>query len=156
MAIHHKRSGAHRGRGWKPVRGKRKFETTRLKDVSHDSSSEDGEDVNREPDEELDDSEGSVISSGSDLDLDEQSGENSYSTLLKLLNNDAKSNEPARKRRKLKSDERHTSQRDISIQADGYVGSEDELAILEASEEENVDDDVSDQESDNNDHSAND
>ncbi|KAF3480283.1 digestive organ expansion factor [Arthroderma uncinatum] len=145
MAIHHKRAKPQRGRGSKSLRGKRrKFETSRLKDVSEGNSSEDeAEDVSRGPVDELDGSEGSDISSGSDLD--EQPDENSYSTLLKLLHNGAKSDEPARKRRKIRSDTPHTAQHETSVQDDGDVEAVDELAVMEPSDEENMDDDVSDQ-----------
>ncbi|KAM5466530.1 rRNA-binding ribosome biosynthesis protein utp25 [Microsporum audouinii] len=139
MAVHHKRAGAHRGRGSKPGRGRgRKFETSRLKDVSEDNSSGDEERANVEPVEEPGDSEGSVVSSGSDLD--DQPRENSYSTLLKLLNSDAKSNEPARKKRKIRPNEQHTSLSELPIPVEGDVDPGNELVDMEESEDEIIDD----------------
>ncbi|EFQ96729.1 digestive organ expansion factor [Nannizzia gypsea CBS 118893] len=138
MAVHHKRAGSHRGRGSKAGRSRgRKFETSRLKDVSQDESSGKEENEHVEPEEEMDDSEASDVSSESDLD--EPPKENSYSTLLKLLNSNAKSSEPARKKRKIKADEQDTTQVEVSMRTTEDVKQVDEVADTEASEDENMD-----------------
>ncbi|GBF66967.1 U3 small nucleolar RNA-associated protein [Trichophyton mentagrophytes] len=142
MAIQHKRRGGHRGRGSKTGRSRgRKFETSRLKDVREDESSGGEENADVEPTEVMDDSEESDVSSESGLD--EPPKENSYSTLLKLLNTDTKSNEPARKKRKIKANEPDTNPVEVSIPTADDIEQLDEVADTEASaseDENNMDD----------------
>lgn len=88
----------------------------------------------------MNDSEGSDVSSESGLD--EPPKENSYSTLLKLLNTGANSNEPARKKRKIKANEPDTNSVEVSIPTADDIEQVDEVADTEASasEDENMDD----------------
>lgn len=108
---------------------------------SEDESSGGEENADVEPTEVMDDSEESDVSSESGLD--EPPKENSYSTLLKLLNTDTKSNEPARKKRKIKANEPDTNPVEVSIPTADDIEQLDEVADTEASaseDENNMDD----------------
>lgn len=107
---------------------------------SEDESSGEEEDVDVQTAEDMNDSEGTDVSSESGLD--EPPKENSYSTLLKLLNTDAKSNEPARKKRKIKANEPDANLVEVSIPTADDIEQMDEVADTEASasEDENMDD----------------